>query len=855
MRIITKTKLTLAAIVAATSVARAAEPFRPPAVPLVTFNPFLSVWSEADKLTDTVTRHWTHRAQPLVSLIRIDGTSYRLMGNDPKSIEPLPQTALHVTPTHSAYEFEGSGVHVTLTFTTAALPTELDVFSRPLSYLTWSVKSIDNRQHTVQVYDSISSLMSVNEPNEPVTWSRGTAGPLTTLKVGTQKQNVLGLAGDSVQINWGYAYLAVPTADATEAAGANDDLLKQFTENGTLPTSDDTNMPRKPQDHQPVMAAVYDLGTVGGTEVQRHAIVAYDEIKAIKFFGTPLDPYWKKGGVTTDAMLQTADSTYVDTIKKCDAFDTELMADAEKVGGEKYAEALSLAYRQSAAGCGLAVDAHGQPMFFTKENTSNGDIATVDVIFPMDPVWVLLSPTLAKATLAPLFLYAQTDRWTFPCSPHDLGTYPIAKGTDDGGEAMPVEESGNMLILCDAIAQRDGNTSFVDPYWTKLSQWADYLRQFGLDPENQLCTDDFMGHLAHNANLSVKAIVALAAYGDLCRIKGDTATAERYMALAKTDAQHWIKVATEGDHTLLAFDKPHSWSQKYNLAWDKILGLNVFPPDVAAKEVAFYKTKLQPYGLPLDSRTTKTKTDWTYWSASLATNEDDFNAILAPLYTFLNTTTMRLPFTDGYNTAELHKGDFFHARPVIGGIFIRLLDDQDTWKKWAGRDTNKVGDWVPVPEKPIVKEVVPTAKSTQITWKYTTQHPADGWQMADFVDGSWRSGVGGFGTRGTPGAINHTKWNSDDIWLRRTFTLPAGVDRSKLQLYLHHDDDVEVYLNGVEAANLPDAFNSYQPVPIEEPAMLALRDGKNVMAIHCHQRGGGQYIDCGLVTVTAVVKK
>src|SRR5205823_4759794 len=151
---------------------------------------------------------------------------------------------------------------------------------------------------------------------------------------------------------------------------------------------------------------------------------------------------------------------------------------------------------------------------------------------PMDPLFILLSPTLAKASLAPVLTYAASDRWKFPCAPHDLGTYPVARGTDDGGEAMPVEESGNVLILMDAIAHAEGKADFAATWWPLLTRWAQFLEQFGLDPENQLCTDDFMGHLAHNANLSVKAIVALAAYGDLCRMRGDAAEADRYAALA-----------------------------------------------------------------------------------------------------------------------------------------------------------------------------------------------------------------------------------------------------------------------------------------------------------------------------------
>ena len=195
----------------------------------------------------------------------------------------------------------------------------------------------------------------------------------------------------------------------------------------------------------------------------------------------------------------------------------------------------------------------------------------------MEPILLLLSPMLTKASLVSVLDYSASSHWKFPNAPHDLGTYPIVMGRDDGGEGMPVEESGNMLILCDALAQSEGNTHFSDPYWPQLTQWAKYLEDYGLDPENQLCTDDFMGHLAHNSNLSIKAILGLAAYGDMCRIRGDVETAKKYADLAKADAAHWIKAADEGDKSLLAFDKPNTWSQKYNLVWDRIIGLNVFP--------------------------------------------------------------------------------------------------------------------------------------------------------------------------------------------------------------------------------------------------------------------------------------
>ena len=516
-------------------------PFRPPAVPLITHNPYLSIWSEADHLNDKATTHWTRRDHSLVSLIRVDGKTQRLMGNDPASVPAMPQVAVKVLPTRSIYDFDDSHIHVTMTFMTAALPHDLDVLTRPLSYITWDVRSVDGAAHAVSIYDSTSSQLVVNTPDQKVQWAREAMGPLTALRMGTVAQTLFTPAGDDTRITWGYAYATAPTADSKAAIGGNGLLLNEFISRGEIPAEDDAKMPRAVKDDQPVMAFTFNLGSVKDKTVSRHLTVAYDEIYSINFFGSKLQPYWRRQGATPSDLLQSADHDYPSLVKRCEEFDRELMADMTKVGGARYAQISALAYRQCLAANGYAADANKQLLMFTKENTSNGDLATVDVFYPQDPIFILLSPSMAKASMVSVLNYAASSHWKFPNAPHDLGVYPKAGGTDDGGEGMPVEESGNMILLCDAIAHAEGNADFVTPWWPQLTQWAKYLEQYGLDPEEQLCTDDFMGHLAHNSNLSVKAILALAAYGDLCKMRGDAVNAARYTAIARTDAEHWIK--------------------------------------------------------------------------------------------------------------------------------------------------------------------------------------------------------------------------------------------------------------------------------------------------------------------------
>ncbi|HZL37338.1 MAG TPA: DUF5127 domain-containing protein [Tepidisphaeraceae bacterium] len=823
---------------------------RPPAVPLVTSDPYLSIWSDADHLTDDVTRHWTKRPNSLVSLIRIDDKPYRLMGNDPKSMPAFPQVSLEVLPTRSIYQFDDGHVHLTLTFMTAALPHDLEALSRPLSYLTWDVKSVDGGNHKVAIYDSASSQLAVNKPSQQVEWARETAGDLTALRVGTKDQPYLTPPGDDTRIDWGYAYLAAPTAQIKSAIGANDELIKSFAQTGELPAKDDDRMPRATTDEQPVLAIAFDLGNVGAAPVSRHAMVAYDEIWSIKYYSKKLPPYWRRNGATPAEMLQAADHDYPNLVKRCTQFDDALMADMTKEGGARYAQIAALAYRQCLAACGLAADANKQPLLFTKENTSNGDIATVDVIFPMEPMLLFLSPTLTKASLVAVLDYSASPHWKFPNAPHDLGTYPVIMGRDDGGEGMPVEESGNMLILLDALAQSEGNADFAGKWWPQLTQWAVYLEKYGLDPEEQLCTDDFMGHLAHNANLSVKAILGLAAYGDLCKMRGDNANAKKYMDLAKADAAHWVKAANDGDHSRLAFDKPGTWSQKYNLVWDKLLNLNVFPPSVAKQEVAHYKSVMQKYGVPLDSRTKLTKTDWSLWSATLADNQADFEAIVSPIYDYLNHTSARSPLVDSYITTNI-KSDGMHARPVVGGIFIKMLEDRAMWKKWAGGDHAKVGNWAPLPPKPLVSMVVPTSRRKPAIWKYTVQKPSADWTKPDFDDSGWKQGPGALGTKGTPNIPVRTIWNTDDIWMRREITLPDKMDANNLQFWCIHDEDVQIYVNGILAATDGGFVTEYVPLDIAAPARALLKPAAKVtLALHVHQTQGGQGIDVGLANVT-----
>lgn len=625
---------------------------RPPAIPLITSDPFFSIWSDSDALNAADTVHWTGNTVAVRCTVTVNGTEYSVMGNN-AGLPVADQIAFDLDAFSTFYTFDCGGTEVKLTFTSPIIPNDLYLVSRPVSYLFVS----SSAKVTVKLSASEQICLD-NAGDRPVCVAIKDHG----IVMGAEEQQIISHDGDDQRIDWGYFILT--------CTGAS---YSSFVADGMT-----------------FVAATAEVDGDG-----KLFTFAYDDIKSIEYFGEKLDAYWKSVDPNIETAIERAHREYSEIYARCRAFSEEMLADATAAGGEKYADILALTLRQSVAAHKLVLDGDGKILYISKECFSNGCAATVDVSYPSIPLFLLYSPELVRGMMRPIYRFAESDAWKFDFAPHDAGRYPVLNGQVYGlkdGELlevkqMPLEECGNMLVMEATSAVASGNADFAAEHIDILRIWCNYLAENGDDPANQLCTDDFAGHLAHNCNLTLKAIMGIAGMGIIEGMLGNADEHDRLLAVAKKMAESWAERAANADGSYrLAFDWQNSFSMKYNIVWDKLFGTDLMPKSVIASEFASYKKHINNYGMPLDNRADYTKSDWLIWTGVLAETKEEFEAFIAPLWDAYNETPSRVPLTDWYmTTTSLHRTygarvpqKSFRNRTVVGGHFMKLLEYKGT---------------------------------------------------------------------------------------------------------------------------------------------------------------------------------
>lgn len=667
---------------------------RIPAVPLVTCDPCFSLWSPSDLLADADVVHWTGAPKPLRGRIVVDGIPYRFMGRADET-RPAEQLELRLSATASSYVFRAGGIRIQIVFRTPLLLDDLDLLSRPCSCVDFTVTPEDGAAHSISV---------VLETNESLCWNGDQPPPITggssriegaaCAWMGKAVQIPLSHSGDDVTIDWGTFHLAVPDRPGFETgyhAGSTPG-------SGFLRAAASFEATAKPQ--------------------TGFFVLAYDDILSIQYFDSARKGYWARNGKDIHDAIREAVERHDPETARCVAFDEHIEMLSNACAGPDYALLCVAAYRQTIAAHKLIADETGRPVFLSKECFSNGCIGTVDVSYPSAPLFLLFRPELVRGMLRPVYRFARLPVWDRDYAPHDVGRYPYATGQVYGLRAdpgvplqthgarlpegriyppfhtwpagisvyddqyqMPVEECGNMLILEAAVCAATGETAKTAANRDLLARWADYLLRRGADPGDQLCTDDFGGNLARNVNLAIKAATGVAAYARILEMLGEPEEAAQMLEKARAMAALIETGARLDDHTALQFGHSEGWSVKYNCVWDGLFETGLFTPSMIQKEVQWYKSRMNRYGLPLDHRHTYGKSDWMMWAAALAESRKDRELFVRPIAAFLRETTDRVPFSDFYDTCSAkHRG--MQHRSVQGGVFMPLYKDSQKKKGW-----------------------------------------------------------------------------------------------------------------------------------------------------------------------------
>lgn len=666
-----------------------------PAYPLFVKDPYFSFWSNGEELNGSDVMFWTGVKKTVVGVLTVDGEELVFLGNV-EGAKKILQTDIAVTAYTTDYKFENEKVVLSVRFVSPLPLDDKKLLSCPVCYMQYEI--VKKQECNVKISLAFNGDVCYNVDGIACGETRGEVHAISgellyktdrpadkklrgktfklhgfeTVWMGLKRQTPLSHAYDKCQADWGYWYLA------GEKGYVGEKPYESVTIKG------DNNLWIKAENES----------------LSGNILVGFDDVVSIAYFGEWLQGYYFDGGKTImDALGETWNN--IPAIDKKLAYEDEKLRMAAKAYGEEYINVLYASLRQSIAAHKLVQNKKGELLWLSKECWSNGCIGTVDVSYPSMPLYLLADTEYVKGMMYPIFTFARMPVWEYDFAPHDVGTYPICGGQAYGLKwdkdlddtfaqthpdsykypvgtdeylyhlQMPVEECANMLIMAYACYCRDHDESLIRENYDLLKKWVQYLLKYGLKPENQLCTDDFAGHLANNVNLAIKATVGIACFAKMNEFMGKDG--ESFRKIAEDYAAQIEELGEKYGHLPLTWDTDGgTFSLKYNLAFDKALGLNVFKKETLEREVDYYLANANEYGTPLDTRKEYTKSDWLTWAAYLTDDVEKRKAFMATLDHFLKNAPDRLAFCDWYETktGEHHE---FTNRSVQGGCFMLLL--------------------------------------------------------------------------------------------------------------------------------------------------------------------------------------
>ncbi|KAG6830824.1 hypothetical protein H0H92_014476 [Tricholoma furcatifolium] len=667
-------------LVAVQALSWTATPFNPASIPLAVRTPYLSAWlaqGSGAALNDVWPTFWAGQIVGWAGFVKVDGTAYSFLG------APNVPDASFTQATQISSQ-----------------ATDLVKQSTPFSYMAVSAVSTDGASHSVQVYSDISAEWVSGDSSLLANWSTSAGSDVITHQVQLQSQILYTEINDHTQ--YGSAYYSTPnTVSATYQTGQDVVVRAQFINNGVLPNTQDTSF-RAINDDWPVFALAHDLGEINNASTPVLFSIGHVRDPALQYVvsgGTQARSvyFWSQYS-SVSSLISSFLGDYDAALSRAQALDSQINSDASAISAE-YAAVVELSVRQALGATEITISKNSDGswntsdiLVFLKEISSDGNVNTVDVIFPAWPILLYLNPDLGKYLLEGLFRYQATGLYPNKWS----SNYPNATGHNDGNdEAMPVEgeanafffktlgiltappESGNMLIMALSYAQKSGDYSQLQQYTAVLDQWTQFLIADSLIPNNQLSTDDFAGTLANQTNLAVKGIVGIGAMSE--SIATSYVSQWQTFAMSTTGPHLTLDYGDSARHDFsgsykLPSEPLYSWGLTYNLYGDKLLGLNLFPESIytmrksngplqALEAYARYLKKRLGMILSRRPMAFPWTLDWQMWTAAIVTNTQTRDLFINAVYSYAADGLNSVPLSDWYDTISGEVSGF-QARPV-----------------------------------------------------------------------------------------------------------------------------------------------------------------------------------------------
>ncbi|PIL29028.1 hypothetical protein GSI_09076 [Ganoderma sinense ZZ0214-1] len=679
MRSIAFASLVAASAFGVGAITWSATPFTPAAVPLAVRSPYLSAWlpqGAGNALNDIWPQFWTGNSiLGWAGFAKVDGSAYVWMGSPSvpnTTFSKATQKSLKWTSTQSIFVMTAGPVDLTITFLSPVEPNDFVNQSLPLSYYSISAASNDGKSHEVQVYVDISGEWVTGTSNPLINWS--TTGSTGVITHQVQIANPIAFSEVNDRIQDGAVYHSTLNVTGTTYQTGQDIVVRAlFINNGILANTQDTNF-RPTSTNWPIFAFAHDFGAVTDSPATPVVYsVGHSRKNAVQYIilnnGRQVQSsyFWTRFSTMADAISSFL-GDYNNAVTRANQFDNAVSNDANRVSSD-YASLVALSVRQTFGAIEITVPQHSDGSFDTSnvltfmKQMRDASVNTVDVIYPSWPLFLYTNATIGKSLIMPLLQYQTSGQYPNRWCVHDMGSnYPNATGHNDGLDTkMPIEESGNMVIMALSYAQRTDDLSWLKTYFAILDQWTQFLIADSLIPQNQLSTDVFAGPLANQTNLAIKGIVGIQAMAEIARATGDTGRYTNYSTLAASYVKQWQQFATSstGSHLTLSYGDNDSWGMTYNLYADKLLGTNAS------------ESPLDPIHILL---MLSLYSDWSIWTAATTTRSDVRDQIISAVVKYAADGKNSLPLSDWYDTIAGTQADpsSNYARPVVGGHLALL---------------------------------------------------------------------------------------------------------------------------------------------------------------------------------------